>query len=80
MRLFMAVGLALLVAACSSNARFSEPELQQELKIKCVASNKGNNGCKTRHSIAVSSTYAADGNGLPSLNGLRDPEAEQSEF
>ncbi|RDE08615.1 hypothetical protein DVH29_10660 [Pelagibacterium lacus] len=74
------MALTILVAACGSSHVASAPQLNQELEIKCVASNARPSGCTTSHTIAVSTTITRTDGTLPSAADLRPPQAGESEF
>lgn len=80
MRTLAALAIMMLVTACGSSHVASPPQLNQELEIKCVASNARPSGCTTSHTIAISTRITRTDGALPSTDDLRPPQSGESEF
>ncbi len=67
------------LAACATAPSYkADTRLGQKLAVECVASNFEENGCTTKHQVALTTTFTpADG---ASIEDMRVDGAGESEF
>lgn len=76
-----AIAILIVVGGCAAAPRYTaQPSIQQEVKIKCVASNVVKNGCRTSHEIAISTSLTQTDPGLPSAQDLQSSSPRPTEY